>query len=329
MNVLNIRNPKTGAWDGVPAIRGPKGEPGSDASVTAANIQSALGYTPVNPGKLSMGIHTDGLCYLFVDGQPVGTGIEIAPGGDVVGYVDSENNIVVKGSLADGSYSVKYEMEDGSTVDIGELVLDTNVYYSVTNHLTNCASSNSAAQAIKDGSYAAVISPNSGYELSSVTVTMGGTDITPSAVSGGNINIANVTGDIVITAAAEESTVSPSYTNLATTFKEGYRYNSSGALVEQEGICACEDYIPYTVGTVVRVKGFGNLNVYNAVFYGANKTTVNTVSKVSARSTYNYDETTGIVTITSTKETDHYIRIVGVLTGAASDVIITVNEPIV
>ncbi len=49
--------------------------------------------------------------------------IENLGGNPVFGYVDENNNIVVQGDLADGSYSVKYEMEDGSTVDIGNLVL--------------------------------------------------------------------------------------------------------------------------------------------------------------------------------------------------------------
>lgn len=53
--------------------------------------------------------------------------IESLGGNPVFGYVDENNNIIVSGNLADGSYSVKYEMEDGSTIDIGELVLDVEV----------------------------------------------------------------------------------------------------------------------------------------------------------------------------------------------------------
>jgi hypothetical protein len=70
---------------------------------------------------LTLGIHTDGLVYLFVDGVPVGTGIGMTVGGDVVGYVDENNNIVLTGALAEGEYTVKYEMEDGTVLDIGEL----------------------------------------------------------------------------------------------------------------------------------------------------------------------------------------------------------------
>lgn len=73
--------------------------------------------------SLSLGIASDGLIYLFVDGVPVGTGIPQGQSGDVFGYVDENNTIVLNGNLADGTYSVKYEMEDGSTIDIGDLSL--------------------------------------------------------------------------------------------------------------------------------------------------------------------------------------------------------------
>lgn len=37
---------------GDPGVQGPKGDPGSDANVTAANIETALGYVPVAPSAL-------------------------------------------------------------------------------------------------------------------------------------------------------------------------------------------------------------------------------------------------------------------------------------
>lgn len=41
----------------------------------------------------------------------------------IYGDVDSENNIVIYGELADGTYILKYENEDGSTTEIGELII--------------------------------------------------------------------------------------------------------------------------------------------------------------------------------------------------------------
>lgn len=78
-----------------------------------------------------------------------------------------------------------------------------NTSYSITRNLTNCTSSNTANTISKGQPYTTVINANSGYNLASVSVTMGGTNITSSAVTNGNtINISNVTGNIVITANA-------------------------------------------------------------------------------------------------------------------------------
>ena len=118
------------------------------------------------------------------------------------GYIDENNTVVLKGNLAEGTYSIKYEMDGGEIVNIGNLVLDSTVYYSVTSNLTNCTSNNSTKQVAQGESYSATITANSGYELKSVTATMGGTAV---SVSDGIINIASVTGNIVITAVAEEA----------------------------------------------------------------------------------------------------------------------------
>jgi hypothetical protein len=170
---------------------------------------SQLQVEKVDKTGITLGVASDGLMYVFVDGNPVGSGIARGGGDDVFGYVDENNVVVLNGNLPSGAYTIKYEMADGSLIDIGSLVLDNNVYYSITNNLTNCTTNNTALQVIEGESYSATISANSGYELKSVTVTMGGS---PVSVSGGIINIPNVTGDIVITAVAEKTVVTP--TNL-------------------------------------------------------------------------------------------------------------------
>jgi hypothetical protein len=77
---------------------------------------------------MTLGVYTDGLIYVFVNGEPTGTGVEfITSGGDVVGYVDSENNIVLTGKLTDGTYTLKYENEDGTETEIGTLTVDNDV----------------------------------------------------------------------------------------------------------------------------------------------------------------------------------------------------------
>ena len=252
--------------------------------------------------------------------------IESLGGNPIFGIVDENNNIIVNGDLPDGTYTVKYEMEGGKIINIGNLVLDTNVYYTVTKNLTNCTISNSATQAVQGGSYSATITANDGFELKSVSVTMGGSAV---SVSGGNISIANVTGNIVITAVAEE--VKAAYTNYAKNFETGRL--RSGGTVDSSTTAAttCSDYIPFTPGTVVRVKGFGALTDYNVALYDKNGT-AQSVSKANAATTmitYAYDSASGVVTLTSLHASITTIRVSGILTGSTSDVIITVNEEIV
>ena len=81
------------------------------------------------------------------------------------------------------------------------IITDTTsiITYTITNNLTNCTTNNNSNTISYNSSYSSVISANRGYEISSITVTMGGTNITSSAVSGNNISIPNVTGNIVIT----------------------------------------------------------------------------------------------------------------------------------
>jgi hypothetical protein len=304
---------------------------------------------------ISLGVHSDGLVYVFVDGSPVGDGIELATAGDVIGYVDENNNVILTGALADGTYNIKYEMEDGSTVDIGDLVLDTNVYYSVTNTLTNCVSNNSAIEVIEGESYSATITANDGYELSSVVVTMGSVDITADAVIDGYIiSIQVATGDIVITAVAEETIVTPTYTNLAdptsADWKEGYRISLSAGTASACDGHVVTNFIPATQGDVLRVKGLAIVGSVNSQYakicrYDANKTNLSGGygSEVNARDNYGLkvtvdgDISTYTVmelndgSIPSTADKTAYIRIDGIpMDGYTSeDVIITINEEIV
>ena len=77
--------------------------------------------------------------------------------------------------------------------------------YTITNNLTNCTTNNNANSISANSSYSATITANSGYTLGSITVTMGGNNITSSAVSGSRISINSVTGNVVITANATKT----------------------------------------------------------------------------------------------------------------------------
>lgn len=103
--------------------------------------------------------------------------------------------------------------------------------------LTGCSGSN-AATAVEDGAaYTTTLTPKNGYTFDTVTVSMGGTDITATAYNAatGVVSIARVTGDITITATASKPVT---YTNLVPTavdssgasmpYQNGYNLSSSG-----------------------------------------------------------------------------------------------------
>ena len=76
--------------------------------------------------------------------------------------------------------------------------------FTVTNYLTDVINSNATSTVVEGGAYTATLSCASNYQITSVTITMGGEDVTNTAYSGGSISISNVTGNIVITAVATQ-----------------------------------------------------------------------------------------------------------------------------
>ena len=82
---------------------------------------------------------------------------------------------------------------------------DSNVY-TITNNLANCTNSNTATSVNEGSPYSATVTPNSGYELMNIAITMGGTNVTSTVYTYQNgkavINIPNVTGNVVITVQA-------------------------------------------------------------------------------------------------------------------------------
>lgn len=111
------------------------------------------------------------------------------------------------------------------------------VYYFITNSLTNVTTSNTAASVESGTRYTASLTPKSGYLLDTVTVMMGGVDITATAYANGVITIAEVTGDISIVANA---TLAPYEVDIADIgYNDGYRWStSSGELSAATGFTA-------------------------------------------------------------------------------------------
>lgn len=111
----------------------------------------------------------------------------------------------------------------------------TPTTYTITNNLTNATNSNAATSIAEGESYTATISANQGYHITSVVCTMGGVEQT---VTNNTINIASVSGNIVITATAEQDQPTTTYTvtnnltnatnsNAATSIEEGSAYTAT------------------------------------------------------------------------------------------------------
>lgn len=188
--------------------------------------------------------------------------------GAIFGEFDTGGNPVYYPKTADSAQDTSFNVV---TVDRGNKKIYCHVFgagydreldyiggvvvasYSVTNNLTNVSSSNTSKSAKEGSAYTAELTADSGHTLSTITVTMGGTDITSTAVSSGTINIASVTGNVVITATAVSDS---GYTNLFSAddayFADTSRFNSSGEATE--GSAYVSGYISVTNGDVIRVR---------------------------------------------------------------------------
>lgn len=209
-----------------------------------------------------------------------------------------------------------------------------SVTYNITRNLTNCASSN-AANTIADGaSYTTTLSPTGTYKkLGTITVTMGGTDISASAVSGNTITIAKVTGDIAITCAAVITNIIDTVGISANTRLS----TSSGDNRTQSGYAAigankdAASLIHLVAGDTLHIKG-ANLPASNdsysaIVMYSANGT-FSTSTYLHNGLTWNgmtFNNADGGVVVTASAE--HYFRVSLICTDASS-VVATINESI-
>lgn len=209
-----------------------------------------------------------------------------------------------------------------------------SVLYSVTRNLTNCASSNTANNIAKLAAYTTTLSPTGTYKkLGAITVTMGGTDISASAVSGNTVTIAKVTGNIVITCAAVITNIIDTVGISADTRLSA----GSGANKPQTGWATiganmdAPSLIHLHYGDILRIKG-ASLPASNdgksiAVSYSETATfkVAGYIYNGYSWNTLKFTTVGDIVTITGPSE--HYLRLSLICTDASA-VIATINEPI-
>ena len=152
-----------------------------------------------NPNALTVKVGSTTTTY---DGSAAKT-VEIANGSD--GLSPSEKNLIL--TLFE---SLPYTEDVSLTVSsLKKLWNGTAVYYPVTYNLTDVTAKNPVASVIEGGTLEVELEPDDGTEISSVSVTMSGTDITAAVYSAGRITIPSVSGAVVIAAVSAAAGFTP------------------------------------------------------------------------------------------------------------------------
>lgn len=145
--------------------------------------------------------------------------------------------------------------------------------YSVTKNATLCTITGNDT-AVKDSTYIATVTANEGYKIDTVTITMGGSDISD-CYADETITISNVSGEIIINAVAVEDIT---MVNKMVVKSLNYRLSSSGAETSGKGCFVCEPVeVDLTRKQPVIFKNFassmGVINEDNTTdpFYGNSK----------------------------------------------------------
>ena len=132
---------------------------------------------------------------------------------------------------------------NNSTINVTVVNIDK---HTIVNNLTNCTNGNNITEITHNEAYSATISANTNCQMESITVMMGGVDITSTCVDQYNITIPNVTGNITITARAQVLVIE------TCTAYQGYLSVNTGEL-------SYNKY--YTSTDYVDISGFRNIGV--------------------------------------------------------------------
>lgn len=219
-------------------------------------------------------------------------------------------------------------------VTITAVAIMPSVTYTITLNLTNCASSNTATSIAENASYTTTLSPTGTFKkLGAITVTMGGVDISASAVSGSTITIAKVTGNIVITCEAVITNIIDtigisSNTRLSTSSGENRTQSGYAAIGANKDAASL---IHLTEGDTLRIKGASlpaANDSYSAIAMHNASGAFATSAYLRNGLTWNgmtFNNVGDSVVVTAVE--DHYFRISLICTDASA-VIATINEEI-
>lgn len=242
-------------------------------------------------------------------------------------------------------------IDSDSVITVNEIIDDVPIVpsYTVTNNLSNVVNSNTISTIAEGETYTATLTASNGYTMdgATVTITMGGTDVTSTVYTSGVVSVANVTGDIIITASAVKMS---GYTNLlplATTsptdntiygedyngdgvndgYKKDIRYSSSaGGLTSGTGY-QVTGLIPTSAGDIVRIKNVTSIQFY---IYVKNDGSLGAQTPSNCYADgYSQPDSNGVYTFNApSSATAGWVGVRFSCKGITDNTIITVNEPI-
>ena len=183
----------------------------------------------------------------------------------------------------------------------------------VTKTLSDVVIDNSASSIAKGHAYNAVLTPASGYNLDTVTVTMGGVNVTESVyrqevfpANRGVINVPNADGALVITASAVKGEVVNLFDATDADVVLRGRFNSSGNAVAYTDNQLVTGYIPASAGDTFVIESDKSLktNTYTGMVgcFDSGKVYIQTTipQGASAAWTFSNSDMTGVCTIPNT-----------------------------
>lgn len=114
-------------------------------------------------------------------------------------YAEANGEVVITATSHSGvSKSITLTVSNGTLKEKSSGGGSTDTYYTIRYSLHDSTSSNTSTSIKKGSSYSTTITPKNGFRVNTISCIMNSNDISSSAVSGNNVNIPNVTGDISI-----------------------------------------------------------------------------------------------------------------------------------
>lgn len=211
-----------------------------------------------------------------------------------------------------------------------------SVTYNITRNLTNCASSNTADTIAEGAAYTTTLSPTGTYKkLGAIIVTMGGVDISASAVSGSTVSITKVTGNIAITCAAVVTNIIDTIgisadTRLSTSSGDNRVQSGYAAIGTNKDAASLIHLAP---DDTLRIKGASlpaSNDSYSAIALHNASGTFSTSTYLHNGLAWNgmtFNNVGDSVVVAAGHNANYYFRISLICTDASA-VIATINEPI-